>query len=224
MILFHLCNFKRVDGVPDTLLHGTFYKKLKVREKGFMYDWVRIWNGFPVSLRSIENKGYFKMKCKRTFLKRWKILKKLIFSDICSMMQKSVFCDYYAHIEMMSAICIACPLQVYYGNKAVVSYKLLLVLLFCDTSPCISYLFSILKNRKKSYMTSYFDVQLIWCYKQIILHWIESKVFICAWGEFRLRVGGWVVEGTSASGFYEETVSATELFSRTLSKNDVRFH
>ena len=74
----YLCNFTRVDGVHTYGIRHSAMSNVLLEikshgEKSYMYNGIRLWNGFLASLRSIENKDNFKKKCKAHFFKEMKI-------------------------------------------------------------------------------------------------------------------------------------------------------
>ena len=70
----YLCKFIKVDSVHTYGTRHSFmsYVLPEIKSQGkksFMYNGARLWNGLPVSIRSIDNKENFKKKCKKYFFK-----------------------------------------------------------------------------------------------------------------------------------------------------------
>ena len=73
----YLCHFERVDNLHS---YGTRHSVLsyvlpEIKTHGgktFMYNGAKLWNSLPVSLRSIESRDNFKIKCKKFFFDQMK--------------------------------------------------------------------------------------------------------------------------------------------------------
>ena len=70
----YLCKFIKVDIVHTYGTRHCFMSYVlpvikSQGKKSFMYNGARLWNGLPVSIRSIDNKENFKKKCKIYFFK-----------------------------------------------------------------------------------------------------------------------------------------------------------